>query len=178
MTAVGNAGYSKNNEMPENRSPTTLNNWPFRRSRIVVWNVFHFLNLSSSKWVSKAGTAGFVLNDHGTQIHSSFLTNRTETETFSIQVKKYLPAKSKRKHPDVKNGGAGRALLERNTGSWHSRGRELSYGTEAQVRGTGKFLIYKIDVWQNLDFQHWCLKVILISGNDSVSSSENSQLIK
>lgn len=33
------------------------------------------------------------------------------------------------------NGGAGRALLERNTGSWHPSGRELSYGTEAQVRG-------------------------------------------
>lgn len=42
------------------------------------------------------------------------------------------------KHPDVKNGGAGRALLERNTGSWHPSGRELSYGTEAQVRGTGE----------------------------------------
>lgn len=28
------------------------------------------------------------------------------------------------------------------------RGKELSYGTEAQVWGTGKILIYKIDVWQ------------------------------
>lgn len=51
---------------------------------------------------------------------------------------------------NVKNGGAGRALLERNTGSWHPTGRELSYGTEAQVWGSGKILIYKIDVWQIL----------------------------
>lgn len=59
-----------------------------------------------------------------------------------------MAAKAKNKHPDVKDGGAGGALLERNTGSWHPRGRELSYGTEAQVWGTGKILIYKIDVWQ------------------------------
>lgn len=32
------------------------------------------------------------------------------------------------------------------------RGKELSYGTEAQVWGTGKILIYKIDVWQILIF--------------------------
>lgn len=32
------------------------------------------------------------------------------------------------------------------------RGKELSYGTEARVWGTGKILIYKIDVWQILIF--------------------------
>lgn len=96
--------------------------------------------------MSETGTAGFILNDHVTQIHSSYLTDPTETKTFSEIKNKWQQRQNK--HPDVKNGGAGRAMLERNTGSWHPRGRELSYGTEAQVWGTGKILIYKIDVWQ------------------------------
>lgn len=33
------------------------------------------------------------------------------------------------------------------------RGKELYYGTEAQDWGTGTILIYKIDVWQILDFR-------------------------
>lgn len=109
----------------------------------------------------KTSETGFILNDHVTQIHSSYLTNRTETKTFFPEMKnKWLQKRNK--HPDVKNGGAGRALLERNTGSWHPRGRELSYGTEAQVWGTGEILIYKIDVWQIFDFDIDGLKVISI----------------
>lgn len=54
-----------------------------------------------------------------------------------------MAAKAKQTSRRQKNGGAGRALLERNTGSWHSRGRELSYGTKAQVWGLGRFLFTK-----------------------------------
>lgn len=43
------------------------------------------------------------------------------------------------------------------------RGKELSYGTEAQVRGTGRILIYKIDVWQIFDFDIDAIDVIVIS---------------
>lgn len=56
----------------------------------------------------ETGTAGFILNDHVTQIHSSYLTDRTE-ETFSEVKNKRLQKRNK--HPDVKDGGAGRALL-------------------------------------------------------------------
>lgn len=68
-------------------------------------------------------------------------------------------------------------MFERNTGSWHPRGRELSHGTEARVSGSGKILIYKIDVWQILISTLMPQSHMDIC-NDSVSSSENSQLIK
>lgn len=82
-----------------------------------------------------------------------------------------------KKKEKKEEGGAGRALFERNTGSWHPRGRELSYGTEARVWGTGKILIYKIDVWQILISMLMPQSHVDIC-SDSASSTENSQLIK
>lgn len=49
------------------------------------------------------------------------------------------------------------------------RGKELYYGTEAQDWGTGTILIYKIDVWQILDFRR--LRV-------TSAMTQNSQLEK
>lgn len=95
--------------------------------------------------------------EHRFTVHFSPTKQRTLSEILKKQKKKFMKRKrngceSETNVQTSKNGGAGGALLERNTGSWHSRGRELSYGTEAQVWGTGKILIYKIDVWQNFDF--------------------------
>lgn len=54
------------------------------------------------------------------------------------------------------------------------RGKELYYGTEAQDWGTGTILIYKIDVWQILDFRRRCLRVPSVP----TPSTQNSQLEK
>lgn len=126
--------------------------------------------------MSETGTAGFTLSDHVTQIHSSYLTNRTETKTFPEIKDKWQQKRNK--HPDVKKMEVlvGHCLRETQVVGIQ-RGRELSYGTEAQVWGIGKILIYKIDVWQILISSLMPRSHFDIS-NDSVSSTQNSQLIK
>lgn len=119
------------------------------------------------------------MSDHVTQIHSyiphqlnrDILRNLTKKK----KKKKKNGCQSETNIQTSKMEVLVRALLERNTGSWHPRGRELSYGTEAQVWGIGEFLIYKIDVWQILILMrpsHFDIS------DDSMSSTKNSQLIK
>lgn len=57
------------------------------------------------------------------------------------------------------------------------RGRELSYGTEAQVWGTGTILIYKIDVWQIL-ISTVMPQSHFNTSDDSAPSSQNSYKIR
>lgn len=80
-----------------------------------------------------------------TQIHSSYLTSPAKTKTFFPEVKNKWRKKSKKK-----KGGAGRALLEGNTGSWHpKRQRAMLWHRGSGHGGTGRILIYKIDVLAN-----------------------------
>lgn len=124
--------------------------------------------------MSETGTAGFILNDHVTLIHSSYLTNQTETKTFS-EKKKWQQKRNK--HPDVKK-------------------MEVLVGhclRETQVVGIQEAESYlmaqrlRYGDWEDSYLQNRCLANLISTlmpqshldvSNDLVSSTKNSQLIK
>lgn len=74
-----------------------------------------------------------------------------------------MAAKAKNKHPDVKNGGAGRALLERNTGSWHPKRQRAILWHGGSGTGDWEDSYLQNRCLANFWFPHWSLIVIAIS---------------
>lgn len=68
-------------------------------------------------------------------------------------------------------------MLQSNTGSWLPEAESYFYGTEAQVRGIGRILIYKIRVWQ-ISTSAVMTHSPCVIGKDSAPITENSQLTK
>ena len=82
-----NVEYLKNKEMQGNLPPSTKKSlWPFSGSTIFLSRPFRSFHLKFL--MSETGSAGFIFNDHVTHIHSSYLTDPTETKTFSELIKK------------------------------------------------------------------------------------------
>lgn len=84
-TLVGNAEYLKTKRCRKICLLSLKSLWPLRSSRIFVSTPSFLSSLKSL--MSETSSAGFILNDHVTQIHSSYLTNPTETKTFSERKK-------------------------------------------------------------------------------------------
>lgn len=134
-----------------------------------VWGCLHFFHLPRSKQVRQVQQALLWMTmQHRFTVHTVCHWPNRDKEVF--REKKKNGSKSKTNIQTSKNGGAGRALLERNTGSWHPRGKRAILMAQRLRCGDGEDLIYKIDVWQIL-ISVLMLRSHFVISNDSVSST-------
>lgn len=81
-------------------------------------------------------------------------------------------------HPDVKHGGAGGALLERNTGSWHPKRQRAIVWHRGSGTGDWEDSYLQNRCLANFRFRRWCHRRHRDILHDSVASTQNSQLLK